>query len=208
MLHNPWCAVFDNDGKEVPPNALGSLAIKLPLPPGTLPTLYNNDERYIKEYLTKFPGYYDTMDAGVIDDDGYVSILARTDDIISTAGYRLSTGAMEEILLEHPNVTDCAVVGVKDELKGEVPMGFVVVSHEGEGLIDDLVGSVRKALGVHANLNKIAVVKALPKTRSGKVLRGTMRRIANGEEYTVTPTIEDPNVFIDLKPVIENLVRG
>jgi len=199
---------FDNDGKEVPPNTLGSLAIKLPLPPGTLPTLYNNDERYIKEYLTKFPGYYDTMDAGVIDEDGYVSIMARTDDIISTAGYRLSTGAMEEILLEHPNVTDCAVVGVKDELKGEVPVGFVVVSKETGSLIEELVASVKKTLGLHANLKKIAVVKALPKTRSGKVLRGTMRKIANGEEYTVTPTIEDPNVFADLKPVIENLVNN
>mmetsp|Transcript_7349 Transcript_7349/g.16018 ORF Transcript_7349/g.16018 Transcript_7349/m.16018 type:complete len:215 (+) Transcript_7349:734-1378(+) len=210
---------LDNDGNEVPPNKLGSLAIKLPLPPGTLPTLYNNDDRYVKEYLTKFPGYYDTMDAGVIDDDGYISILSRTDDIISTAGYRLSTGAMEEILLDHPDVTDCAIVGVRDELKGEVPMGFVVVAsadiiastadEEREGrLIGELVASVRKTLGVHANLNKIAVVKALPKTRSGKVLRGTMRKIANGEEYTVTPTIEDPNVFADLKPAIEKLVSG
>mmetsp|Transcript_29051 Transcript_29051/g.55041 ORF Transcript_29051/g.55041 Transcript_29051/m.55041 type:complete len:158 (+) Transcript_29051:348-821(+) len=154
------------------------------------------------------------MDAGAIDDDGYISILSRTDDIISTAGYRLSTGAMEEMLLEHPNVTDCAVVGVKDELKGEVPMGFVVVSNdedeekrEGRLICDELVASVRKTLGVHANLNKIAVVKALPKTRSGKVLRGTMRKIANGEEYVVTPTIEDPNVFTDLKPVIERLVN-
>mmetsp|Transcript_15693 Transcript_15693/g.24617 ORF Transcript_15693/g.24617 Transcript_15693/m.24617 type:complete len:320 (+) Transcript_15693:583-1542(+) len=205
---------LDNDGNEVPPTKLGSLAIKLPLPPGTLPTLYNDDDRYVKEYLTKFPGYYDTMDAGAIDDDGYISILSRTDDIISTAGYRLSTGAMEEMLLEHPNVTDCAVVGVKDELKGEVPMGFVVVSNdedeekrEGRLICDELVASVRKTLGVHANLNKIAVVKALPKTRSGKVLRGTMRKIANGEEYVVTPTIEDPNVFTDLKPVIERLVN-
>lgn len=198
---------FDNDGKELPPNSLGSLAIKLPLPPGTLPTLYNNDERYIKEYLTKFPGYYDTMDAGVIDEDGYVSIMARTDDIICTAGYRISTGAIEEILLEHSDVTDCAVIGVKDTLKGEVPMGFVVVSQERDGLISDLVAHVREKLGAHANLKKVAVVKALPKTRSGKVLRGTMRKIANGEEYTITPTIEDANVFDDLSPVIKKLVK-
>ena len=186
---------------------LGSLAIKLPLPPGTLPTLYNNDERYIKEYLMKFPGYYDTMDAGIIDEDGYVSIMARTDDIICTSGYRLSTGAMEEILLEHSEVTDAAVFGVKDELKGEVPMGFVVVSRERDGLTSDLVAHVREKLGSHANLKKVAVVKALPKTRSGKVLRGTMRKIANGEEYTVTPTIEDPNVFADLTPIILELVN-
>ena len=128
---------------EQPMYELGSLAIKLPLPPGTLPTLYNNDERYIKEYLMKFPGYYDTMDAGIIDEDGYVSIMARTDDIICTSGYRLSTGAMEEILLEHSEVTDAAVFGVKDELKGEVPMGFVVVSQE-KGWLDQRSGSPRE----------------------------------------------------------------
>mmetsp|Transcript_15635 Transcript_15635/g.37550 ORF Transcript_15635/g.37550 Transcript_15635/m.37550 type:complete len:406 (-) Transcript_15635:66-1283(-) len=199
---------LDDSGKEVPRNTLGDLAIKLPLPPGTLPTLYNNDERYISEYLNKYPGYYDTMDAGTIDEDGYISIMARTDDIICTAGYRLSTGAMEEILLEHSGVTDCAVIGVRDDLKGEVPVGFVVLSsEEQEGLIKELVMHVREKLGSHANLKKVAVVKALPKTRSGKVLRGTMKNIANGEEYTVTPTIEDPNVFDELSPVILKLVN-
>ena len=198
---------MDDDGKEVPPGTLGSLAIKLPLPPGTLPTLYNDDERYIKEYLSKFHGFYDTMDAGIIDEDGYVSIVARTDDIICTSGYRLSTGSIEEILLEHPAVTDCAVIGVKDEMKGEIPVGFVVVSKESEGLISDLVARVREKLGAHASFKKVAVVKALPKTRSGKVLRGTMRKIANREEYTLTPTIEDPNVFNDLSPVILSLVQ-
>ena len=199
---------FDDEGKEVPPNTLGNLAIKLPLPPGTLPTLYNNDERYISEYLTKFPGYYDTMDAGVIDDDGYISIMARTDDVICTSGYSLSTGSMEEILLEHAAVTDCAVFGVKDELKGEIPVGFVVVSEEREDLINELVAHVREKLGSHSNLKKVAIVKALPKTRSGKILRGTMRKIANGEEYTITPTIEDPKVFDDLTPVIMDLVNN
>ena len=191
---------------------MGSLAIKLPLPPGTLPTLYNNDERYIQEYLAKFPGYYDTMDAGKIDHDGYVHILARTDDIINTSGYRLSTGMMEEILLEHPDVTDCAVIGVADELKGEVPIGFVVVSPGRDNkmeseLLHELVALVRKKLGPVSNFKKVAVVKALPKTRSGKVLRGTMRKIANGEKYIVTPTIEDPNVFNDLSPIILDLVQ-
>lgn len=195
-------------GEELPPGSLGSLAIKLPLPPGTLPTLYNNDERYVKEYLTKFPGYYDTMDAGTVDEEGYVSVMARTDDVICTAGYRLSTGAMEEILLEHEEVTDCAVIGVRDELKGEVPMAFVVTTEEREGLLGELVEHVRQKLGVHSNLKKVAVVKALPKTRSGKVLRGTMRKIANGEEYTVTPTIEDPRVFDVLSPVILKLVSS
>ena len=198
---------FDDDGKELPPNTLGNLAIKLPLPPGTLPTLYNNDERYISEYLTKFPGYYDTMDAGIIDSDGYVSIMARTDDVICTSGYRLSTGSMEEILLEHHEVTDCAVFGVKDELKGEIPVGFVVVSEERDGLISDLVAHVREKLGSHSNLKNLAIVKALPKTRSGKILRGTMRKIANGEEYTITPTIEDIRVFDDLTPAILKLVN-
>ena len=198
---------FDDEGKEVPPNTLGNLVIKLPLPPGTLPTLYNNDERYISEYLTKFPGHYDTSDAGIVDEDGYVSIMARTDDIICTSGYRLSTGSMEEILLDHDEVTDCCVFGVKDELKGEIPVGFVVVSDEREGLISELVAHVREKLGSHSNLKKVAVVPALPKTRSGKILRGTMRKIANGEAYTITPTIEDPNIFDALEPMIKKLVN-
>ncbi|KAL3805967.1 hypothetical protein ACHAW5_002503 [Stephanodiscus triporus] len=199
--------VFDDDGNECPRNTLGALGIKLPLPPGTLPTLYNDDERFISEYLTKFPGYYETKDAGIIDDDGYISIMARTDDVICTAGYRLSTGAMEEILLEHSCVTDCAVFGVNDKLRGEVPIGLVVVTDEKEGLISELVAHVRATLGSHSNLKKLAIVKALPKTRSGKVLRGTMRKIANGEDYIVTPTIEDATVLTDLTPVILKLVE-
>mmetsp|Transcript_25069 Transcript_25069/g.50955 ORF Transcript_25069/g.50955 Transcript_25069/m.50955 type:complete len:286 (+) Transcript_25069:652-1509(+) len=202
--------VLDNEGNEVPPNTLGSLAIKLPLPPGTLPTLWNDDERYISEYLTRFPGYYDTSDAGKIDEDGYIHVLARTDDIINTAGMRLSTGAMEEILLEHHDVTDSAVIGVKDDLKGEIPVGFVVLSPDRNGteeeILQSLVSLVRKKLGPVSNFKKVAVVKSLPKTRSGKVLRGTMRKIANGEEYTITPTIEDPNIFDALSPVIMKLV--
>lgn len=205
--------MLGEDGEELPPNSLGALAIKLPLPPGTLPTLYENDERYTKEYLTAYPGYYDTKDAGMIDEDGYVHVMTRTDDIINTSGMRLSTGSMEEILLEHPDVTDCAVCGVKDDLKGEVPCGFVVVSPERDSskepeLLNELVSMVREKLGPVSNFKKVAVVRALPKTRSGKVLRGTMRKIANREEYTVAPTIEDAKVIDELIPVILNLVDG
>ena len=201
--------VFDDNGSELPPGSLGNLAIKLPLPPGCLPTLWNNDERFKAEYLEKFPGYYDTKDAGMIDDEDYIHILARTDDVICTSGYRLSTGVMEEILLEHDHVLDCCVIGVNDKLKGEVPAAFVVVSEEqSEGLIDELINSVRTKLGAHANLKKVAFVKALPKTRSGKILRGTMRKMANREEFQITPTIEDIAVIDELKPVILKLVHG
>jgi propionyl-CoA synthetase len=200
-----------DDGEELPPNTLGNLAIKLPLPPGTLPTLYNNDERYIKDYLSKFPGYYDTMDAGMVDDEGYIHILSRTDDIINVSGMRLSTGAMEEILFEHPDVTDCAVIGVKDDLKGEIPIAFVVVSKRDSSkdseLFDELVSLVRKKLGPVSNFKNVAVVRALPKTRSGKILRQTMRKIANGEDYVITPTIEDPNIFDELQPIILDVVN-
>jgi len=204
--------VLGDDGEELPPNTLGSLAIKLPLPPGTLPTLYDNDERYISGYLSKFPGYYDTMDSGMVDDEGFILFLSRTDDIINVSGIRLSTGAMEEILLENPNVTDCAVIGVRDQLKGEIPIGFVVVSPERDSskdeseLLDELVSSVRQKMGVVSNFKSVAVVRALPKTRSGKILRQTMRKIANGEDYVVTPTVEDPNIFDELAPVIRKVV--
>ncbi len=200
-----------DDGEELPSNTFGSLAIKLPLPPGTLPTLYNNDERYIKDYLSKFPGYYDTMDAGMVDDDGYVSILSRTDDIINVSGIRLSTGAMEEILFEHADVTECAVIGIRDDLKGEIPIGFVVVSPDRDSskeseLIDELVSLVRHKMGAVCSFKSVAVVRALPKTRSGKILRQTMRKIANGEDYVVTPTVEDPNIFDELTPFILRVV--
>mmetsp|Transcript_4292 Transcript_4292/g.7082 ORF Transcript_4292/g.7082 Transcript_4292/m.7082 type:complete len:687 (+) Transcript_4292:107-2167(+) len=199
--------VLGDDGEELPPNTFGSLAIKLPLPPGTLPTLYNNDERYINDYLSNFPGYYDTMDAGMVDEEGYVSILSRTDDVINVSGVRLSTGAMEEILFEHADVTDCAVIGIRDDLKGDVPIGFVVVSPDRDSskeseLLDELVSLVRQKMGAVSNFKSVAVVRALPKTRSGKILRQTMRKIANGEDYVVTPTIEDPNIFDELTPFI------
>lgn len=203
--------VFDDAGNEAQPGKLGSLAIKLPLPPGTLPSLYNNDERYVDEYLTRFPGYYNTGDAGLIDKDGYVHIMGRTDDIINTAGHRLSTGAMEEVLLDHPDVADCAVVGMIDEVKGHVPIGFVTTiagsTNEEDKLREELVMMVRNELGPVASFKKCAVVKGLPKTRSGKILRGTMAKIANGESYSITPTIEDPHIFDWLAPEIVRLAK-
>jgi len=205
------CA-FDDEGNQLPRGKLGGLAIKLPLPPGALPTLYNNDERFVQAYLTQFPGYYDTGDAGFIDDDGYVSVMGRTDDIINTAGHRLSTGGMEEILLDHPDVADSAVIGVQDDLKGEVPVGFVVtVAGCSTGVSDlkhQLIDKVREELGAVASFKKVGIVKALPKTRSGKILRATMTKIANGEDYTITPTIEDPNIFDILEPQIKEVVQS
>jgi propionyl-CoA synthetase len=186
------------------------MVIKTPLPPGTLTTLYNSDERYVQEYLTKYPGFYDTGDAAYIDDDGYVFIMGRTDDVINTAGHRLSTGTMEEILMNHSEVADCAVIRVKDDLKGEVPVGLVIINKGGtmdaEQLQSELVQSVRESLGAVASFKLVGVVKALPKTRSGKVLRSTMAKIAKGQPYTVTPTIEDPNIFEQLEPEIQKLV--
>jgi propionyl-CoA synthetase len=202
--------VVDDEGKELPPGELGNMIIKTPLPPGTMTTIYNSAERYVREYLTKYPGFYDTGDAAYKDDDGYVYIMGRTDDIINTAGHRLSTGAMEEILMDHPEVADCAVIPVKDALKGEVPVGFVITNKgstmDTEQLQAELVQSVRDQLGPVASFKLVGVVKALPKTRSGKILRSTMAKIANGLPYTITPTIEDPNIFEQLEPEIRKLV--
>jgi propionyl-CoA synthetase len=205
--------VFDDDGKSVPPNTLGSMAIKTPLPPGALQTIYGDDERMIQTYLSKFPGYYETGDAGFIDEDGYVYMMGRTDDIINTAGHRLSTGTMEEILLEHPSVADCAVIPVKDDLKGQLPFGYVVCSKgissdEYDQICKDLVAMMREELGPVAAFKNVRVVKGLPKTRSGKILRGTMSKIANGEPYKITPTIEDATVFDHLVPAIQESVQN
>jgi propionyl-CoA synthetase len=203
--------VVDRKGNSLPRNTLGNMVIKLPLPPGTLVTLYNNDERYVKDYLTKYPGFYDAGDAALIDEYGYVHIMGRTDDIINTAGHRLSTGTMEEILMEHSEVADCAVIGVKDSVKGEVPVGFVVTiagsTKDPQDVSKELIQLVREELGAVASFKKVAVVKALPKTRSGKILRKTMAQIANGEAYSITPTIEDPNIFLYLEQEILKLVQ-
>lgn len=202
--------VLGEDGHELPPRKLGTMVLNYPLPPGTFSTLYKNDERFVQEYLTKFPGYYDSADAAFMDEDGYIHIVGRVDDIIITAGHRLSTGALEEILMDHPEVADCAVFPVKNSLKGELPVGLVVTNKEcqlkEDQLRRELIQMVRESMGPVAAFKKVASVPALPKTRSGKILRGTMSKIANGEEYTITPTIEDATVFDRLDPAIRQLV--
>jgi propionyl-CoA synthetase len=188
--------VLDEAGKEVPPNTIGNIVIRLPLPPGCLPTLWNNDAEYIRAYLSAYPGHYKTADAGYQDDDGYLFIMSRTDDIINVAGHRLSTGALEEVLASHPDVAECAVIGVADAIKGEVPVGLVVlksgVAREHAVIVNELIGAVREKIGPVASFKSAAIVKRLPKTRSGKIVRGTIKRIAEGTEYVVPPTIDDP----------------
>jgi propionyl-CoA synthetase len=188
--------VLSEDNEELPAGQIGSIAIRLPLPPGCLPTLWNNDDGYERSYLTRHPGHYLTGDAGYADEDGYVYIMSRVDDIINVAGHRLSTGAMEEVLAAHPDVAECAVVGVADELKGEVPVGFVVtkagVARGDEEICRELVELVREKIGPVASFKTATVVKRLPKTRSGKILRGTMKKMADGAEHTVPATIDDP----------------
>jgi propionyl-CoA synthetase len=194
--------VLDEDGGELPPGEIGAIVVKLPLPPGTLPTLWNADQRYIDSYLSRYPGYYLTADAGFKDEDGYLAIMSRIDDIINVAGHRLSTGAMEEVLASHPDVAECAVIGVGDELKGQVPMGFVVLKagvHRPHGEITaELVALVRERIGPVAAFKTATVVDRLPKTRSGKILRGTMRKIADGEPWTTPATIDDPAILDEI----------
>lgn len=203
--------ILDDDGKQQSPNQLGNMVIKLPLPPGALKTLYENDKHYVDSYLSRYPGYYDTGDAAYVDSDGYVFIMGRTDDVINTAGHRLSTGAMEEILMEHPEIADCAVIGVNDKVKGQVPVGFVTLiagsDKNQDEICAELIESIRETLGPIASFKKVGIVKALPKTRSGKILRGTMAKIANGLGYAITPTIDDPTIFEYLEPEIIKLVK-
>jgi propionyl-CoA synthetase len=194
--------VLGEDNQEMEAGQIGSIALRLPLPPGCLPTLWNNDAGYEKSYLTKHPGHYLTGDAGFKDADGYVYIMSRVDDIINVAGHRLSTGAMEEVLAAHPDVAECAVVGVADEIKGEVPVGFVVTKagvarDEGE-IVRELVEKVRERIGPVAAFKTALVVKRLPKTRSGKILRGTMKKIADGQEYVAPATIDDPVILAEI----------
>src|SRR5438552_3297725 len=188
--------ILDERGEEVAAGAIGNVVIKLPLPPGCLPTMWNADDEYRKWYLSAFPGYYQTADAGFIDSDGYLWIMSRTDDIINVAGHRLSTGALEEVLASHPAVAECAVVGVADEIKGEVPVGLVVlksgVKADERTLVDELIRLVRNKVGPVASFKSSVIVKRLPKTRSGKIVRGTIKRIAEGTPYTVPATIDDP----------------
>ncbi len=198
--------VVDREAKEVAPGETGTIVLRLPLPPGCLPTLWHNDEGYVSSYLEKFPGYYETFDAGYKDEDGYLFIMSRTDDIINVAGHRLSTGGMEEVLAGHIDVAECAVIGVKDSLKGQVPMGFVVlkagVNRPEDAIAKELVGLVREKVGPVASFKIAHVVKALPKTRSGKILRSTMRRIADGEPFKMPATIEDASVLDEIKEAL------
>lgn len=198
--------VLDPQCKEVKPNETGALVVRLPLPPGSLPTLWNNDAGFIKAYMADFPGYYQTADAGYIDEDGYVYVMSRTDDIINVAGHRLSTGAMEEVLSSHPDVAECAVLGVEDNLKGQVPLGFVVlkagVARNNDDIIKELVKLVRERIGPVASFKTATVVKRLPKTRSGKTLRGTIQKIADNKQYNVPATIDNPDVLGEIEEAL------
>jgi propionyl-CoA synthetase len=201
--------VLADDGGELPPTQIGSIAIKLPLPPGCLPTLWNNDEGYRKAYLARFPGYYLTADAGYKDEDGYLWVMTRTDDIINVAGHRLSTGALEEVLASHADVAECAVLGVADEIKGEIPLGLIVlkagVRRSDKEIVGETVQMVRERIGAVASFRIATVVKRLPKTRSGKILRGTIKKIAEGVDYQVPPTIDDPLILDEITADLSTL---
>ena len=196
-------------GEELPPGTLGSIAIRLPLPPGALSGLWNAEARFRKSYLERFPGYYDTGDAGMVDEDGYVWIMARTDDVINVAGHRLSTGLMEEVLAELPDVAECAVIGVRDPLKGQLPMGFLCTNagttRSPEEIAADAVAQVRARIGPVAAFKLAVVVDRLPKTRSGKILRGVMSKIAEGEEVRVPATIDDPAILDEIRAAVGTL---
>ncbi len=201
--------ILDEAGQPLGPDTLGAVAIKLPLAPGTLPTLWNAEDRFRKSYLDHFPGYYETGDAGMIDADGYLYIMARTDDVINVAGHRLSTGAMEEVLAGHPDVAECAVIGVTDELKGQLPMGFLCltkgVNRAHSEIVKECVARVRNEIGPVAAFKLAVVVDRLPKTRSGKILRATMVKLADGEEFKMPATIDDPAILDEIKAALQPL---
>ncbi|QDC08647.1 propionyl-CoA synthetase [Oceanicola sp. D3] len=201
--------ILDEGGHPMPTGELGAIAVKLPLPPGTLPTLWNAEPRFRKSYLEHFPGYYETGDAGMIDEDGYLYIMARTDDVINVAGHRLSTGAMEEVLASHPDVAECAVIGVSDALKGQLPMGFLCLNagtnKPHEEVVKECIGLVRSKIGPVAAFKLACVVDRLPKTRSGKILRGTMVSIADGKDYKMPATIDDPAILDEIKEALSTL---
>jgi propionyl-CoA synthetase len=198
--------ILRDDGEPAAPGESGAVAIRLPLPPGTLPTLWHADERFQVSYLERFPGFYTTGDGGYVDEDGYLFVMGRIDDVINVAGHRLSTGAMEEVLSTHPEVAECAVFGVPDELRGQVPLGLVVlkagVERDPAELEAELVQLVRERVGAVAYFRRARVVQRLPKTRSGKVLRATMRAIAAGQEYAVPSTIDDPAILPEIADVL------
>jgi propionyl-CoA synthetase len=199
--------VLDTDGHPMKPGEVGALVVKLPLPPGALPTLFQADERFRQSYLAEYPGYYQTADAGFIDEDGYIWVMTRTDDIINTAGHRMSTGGIEEVLAAHPDVAECAVLGVADALKGQVPIGLVVlkagVTRRPDEICAEIVRMVRESIGPVASFKTAVVVQRLPKTRSGKILRGTMRRIADHQAWNMPATIDDPAILEEIGVVLK-----
>ncbi len=201
--------ILDEAGHPMPAGELGVIAVKLPLPPGTLPTLWNAEDRFRKSYLTTFPGFYETGDAGMIDEDGYLYIMARTDDVINVAGHRLSTGAMEEVLAGHPDVAECAVIGVSDPLKGQAPMGFVCltngVNRPHDEITAECVKRIRDQIGPVAAFKLALVVDRLPKTRSGKILRATMVKIADSEDFKLPATIDDPAILDEIKTALQTI---
>jgi propionyl-CoA synthetase len=201
--------VLDAQGGDVPAGETGNVVVRLPLPPGCFMTLWQNDLDFVKTYFSAYPGYYLTSDAGYIDAEGYLWIMGRTDDIINIAGHRLSTGAMEEVLASHPDVAECAVAGVHDPVKGEVPLGFVVlkagVTKNQDIIRTELIALVRQKIGPIASFKAAAVVKRLPKTRSGKILRGTIKKIADGIAYTVPATIDDPTILDEITGTLKGM---
>ena len=201
--------ILDDEGRPLSAGQQGNICVKLPLPPGCLPTIWGNQARFEAGYLNNFPGYYQTGDGGYLDSDGYLFVMGRTDDIINVAGHRLSTGEMEEVLGSHSAVAECAVIGVANELKGQLPVGLVVLKDgamvEEEQLSRELVAQVRESIGAVACFQRALVVKRLPKTRSGKILRRTLRQMAMGEAYSVPSTIDDPAVLDELKAQLASL---
>ena len=201
--------VLDTAGHPVPAGEIGSIVVKLPMPPGCLATLWNNDDRFKESYMSEFPGFYKTGDAGYIDGDGFVFVMSRTDDIINVAGHRLSTGGMEEVLAAHPAVAECAVVGAEDSLKGQVPLGFLVlksgVDQAGDEIVAEVVQSVRDTIGPVAAFRQAVIIQRLPKTRSGKILRGTVKKIADGEDYPMPATIDDPAILDEIAEALKTI---
>jgi propionyl-CoA synthetase len=204
--------ILDEDGRELGAGETGHVVVRLPLPPGCMPTLWENDAGFVSSYLERFPGFYQTCDAGHIDEDGYLWIMSRTDDIINVAGHRLSTGRLEEVLAGHPDVAECAVFGVADALKGQAPIGLLVLKagcdSAPEAVVRQVVARVREQVGPVAAFKKACIVERLPKTRSGKILRGVMQRMADGEPFAVPATIDDPAILEEIREALRGLGRA
>ena len=204
--------VLDGEGRVLGPGKEGLIAVKLPLPPGCLPTLWNDDQRFLESYLSRFPGYYFTADGGFKDGDGYLFVMGRVDDVINVAGHRFSTGRMEEVVSGHADVAECAVVGARDTLKGQIPLGFVVlkagVERQWEAIEAEIIQEVRSDIGAVASFKKALLVQRLPKTRSGKVLRRTLRDLADGRDYSIPSTIDDPAILGEIEDVLQAFRRS